>query len=141
MKILACLLLHLFLIFSPLASAENCLMEGKEVKLEGKLGVQTFPGLPNYESIQKGDEPETYWILTTGKSYCGIGRSLENDKLYRLERRTTKFQLVLTAEQYKEKKDLLTKKVIVKGKMFIAHTGHHHTEMLIELTSMEAAPQ
>ncbi|WP_019215930.1 DUF4431 domain-containing protein [Legionella tunisiensis] len=137
MKILACLLI---LIFSPLAIAERCLIEGKEIKLEGKLGVQTFPGLPNYERVKKGDEPETYWILTTEKSYCGIGRNLDNGKLYRLDRRATKFQLVLTAEQYREKKDLLNKKVIVEGNLFLAHTGHHHTEMLIELTSMEAAP-
>lgn len=137
MKILACLLM---LGFSSLAVAEDCITEGKEITLKGKLAVQTFPGLPNYESIKKGDEPETYWILTTEKSYCGIGHSLDNDKLYRLDRRATQFQLVLTAEQYKEKKNLLNKKVIVKGNMFTAHTGHHHTEMLIELKSMEAAP-
>src|SRR5579862_2439275 len=33
------------------------------VKLKGKIIQHTFPGVPNYESIEDGDAPETRWVL------------------------------------------------------------------------------
>ncbi len=33
------------------------------VKLRGKIIQHTFPGVPNYESIEDGDAPETRWVL------------------------------------------------------------------------------
>lgn len=33
------------------------------VTLRGKLIRHTFPGAPNYESIESGDYPETRWVL------------------------------------------------------------------------------
>jgi len=33
------------------------------ITLRGKLIRHTFPGVPNYESIEDGDYPETRWVL------------------------------------------------------------------------------
>ncbi|MBA2727895.1 MAG: hypothetical protein H0U49_06970 [Parachlamydiaceae bacterium] len=33
------------------------------IKLRGKLIRHTFPGVPNYESIEDGDYPEIRWVL------------------------------------------------------------------------------
>ncbi|KTC84054.1 DUF4431 domain-containing protein [Legionella brunensis] len=142
MKILAYLLL-LCSSVSSLAqsnSLDNCLIEGNDIKLTGQLGVQQFPGPPDYTSIAKGDKPESYWILTTQHPYCGEGQDLTSGKSHRLDEKSQHFQLVLTPKQYEKHRNLLNKQIIVKGQMFIAHTAHHHTPMLIEVSSMEAAP-
>jgi len=33
------------------------------IELKGKILRHTFPGVPNYQSIEEGDAPETRWIL------------------------------------------------------------------------------
>lgn len=40
------------------------------VTLTGTMTPKTFPGRPNYESIEKGDEPETFWILDLAEPIC-----------------------------------------------------------------------
>jgi hypothetical protein len=51
-------------LFSSHAAAAQCLeYEPKIVRLSGVLVRETYPGRPNYESIKKGDETETIWVL------------------------------------------------------------------------------
>ena len=38
------------------------------ITLQGKLIRHTFPGVPNYESIEDGDYPETRWVLEIPKT-------------------------------------------------------------------------
>jgi hypothetical protein len=38
------------------------------VSLQGSLMRHTFPGTPNYESLENGDAPETRWILIIPES-------------------------------------------------------------------------
>jgi len=33
------------------------------VELKGKIFQHTFPGVPNYQSVEEGDAPETRWVL------------------------------------------------------------------------------
>ena len=33
------------------------------IKLRGKIFQHTFPGVPNYQSIEQGDVPERRWVL------------------------------------------------------------------------------
>lgn len=56
-------LLCLFLVALP-GEAADCLKDGDTVSLVGKVWRETFPGRPNYQSIEDGDEPETVWALT-----------------------------------------------------------------------------
>ncbi|HEV7715064.1 MAG TPA: hypothetical protein VGO53_05695, partial [Steroidobacteraceae bacterium] len=48
----------------PLARATACAVENDEILVTGALSRETFAGPPNYESVDKGDKAETYWILT-----------------------------------------------------------------------------
>ena len=38
------------------------------VTLKGKILRHTFPGVPNYESLEYGDAPETRWVLVIPES-------------------------------------------------------------------------
>jgi len=38
------------------------------VSLKGKILRHTFPGVPNYESLENGDAPETRWVLQISES-------------------------------------------------------------------------
>jgi hypothetical protein len=136
MNIILYLLLSLFS-FSTLAKSDSCIVAGQQTQLTGTIKSETFPGLPNYDSIKKGDEPETYWILVTHKPYCGQGEDFSNPGQMITEKNQSRFQLVLTPEQYKQWKGLLHNKIVVKGSIFIAHTGHHHTPLLIEVTDIK----
>lgn len=99
--------------------------------LTGKIIRKTFPGRPNYESIQDGDEPETYWLLVSDKPFCVNGKN--GDASYSLETKIKQIQLVFTAasDEYKKYKNLVGKNVIIHGQIFPMQTGHHHTNVLI----------
>ncbi|KTD77164.1 DUF4431 domain-containing protein [Legionella waltersii] len=140
MKYLWCFIVGVFS-FSTVAQAEGCILAGQATQLQGKISIETFPGRPNYESIKDGDEPEVYWILTTKKPYCGqgVGFNDEGQEITQIEKNQTRFQLILTPEQYKQWKALLPNNVTVEGSMMMAHTGHHHTAMLLQVTNMKGA--
>ncbi len=48
-------------------------------------------------------------------------------------------QLVLTPDEYQTNKGMLGKDVVARGTLFGAHTGHHHTPVLLITKSMEPA--
>ena len=135
MNILLLLLISLVSL-SAFAETKGCIPTGEQTQLVGTIHMQTFPGLPNYESVKKGDEPETYWILATNRSYCGQGEDFMNTGKIKIEENQNRFQLVLTPEQYKQEKGLLNKQVLIEGSLFFAHTGHHHTPLLVEVTKI-----
>lgn len=49
--------------------AAECLYYG-DVRLTGRLVQQTYPGLPDFESVTKGDEPLVIWILQLDYGVC-----------------------------------------------------------------------
>lgn len=83
-----------------------CLRDGDAVYLVGKVWRETFPGRPNHESIENGDEAETVWILILDSPRCILGISPEDNKQYEIGR-ITRFQLVLTPTQYKQHSAIL----------------------------------
>ncbi len=126
--------LFLFILISILyfhhplfAADEVCLKENAEVNWVGTIHRTTFPGPPNYENIQKGDKPETYWILKLKKPVC-----IANEKAL------SSFQLIVDPTTYKNKK-LLKENVRVEGTLMPQITGHHHTPYLIQVKSIVAA--
>lgn len=126
-----------YAVFAASVHVDECIVEGSHVHLMGKLVSETFPGQPNYKSIEQGDAPETYWVLNTEKSYCGEGYNLTTKNLSRLDKSCSRFQLVLRQEQYDSERALLGKKVIVSGQIVLATSGHHHTSMLIKVSDIE----
>ena len=104
---------------SQLAMAAECLKEDQSVSFTGKVSRETFPGRPNYESIDNGDEPETYWILTINKPYCILAESPEDGSLYEVAKSATRFQLAFEdASVYQTQKKLVEKKGYCNGKTF-----------------------
>ena len=126
--------------FSLASIAENstdCLRDGDNVSLEGKVWRETFPGRPNYESIEDGDEPETVWILTLDSPRCVLGVSVEDNSLFEIGQ-LFRFQLVLTPSQYKQHLATLEHRAEIKGQLFQAVSGHHHTKALIDVKKVKA---
>ncbi|HCX5779002.1 TPA: DUF4431 domain-containing protein, partial [Escherichia coli] len=95
-----------------------------------------FPGPPNYESINDGDEPQFYWILYTNASITLIGRSMENGELYE-NGSSCMFQLCVPTDIYDNRLDILGKYVKVEGEVFFGHTGHHKTKALLNVSSIK----
>lgn len=132
------MVLTLLLIVSNSAIADQysgCIKDGDNVSFSGKVWRETFAGPPNYESIENGDEPETYWILTLDSPRCIIGIS-EDNKLYQIGN-IARFQLVLTSDQYKKHKGVLEHRAQINGQIFEGITGHHHTKALIDVKKIK----
>jgi hypothetical protein len=138
-RLLVSLLLVLLLTTSA-ASGESpaCLSYGPAVvKLTGRIRIKTFPGPPNYESVKKGDAPEEAWVLHLTRPICvKAGKENEFDVA---ERNVTDVQMALEPEQYKvwRKFARRTGPVVVTGTLFHSHTGHHHTDVLIDVKEIE----
>lgn len=112
------------------ASAQICYKDGQQVTLTGTLKRVVFPGPPNYESVEEGDEPEPYWVLFTKAPLTCIKDSPDwgsNDQ----------FQLIVRGDFYSKNQHYLNQQVSVTGEMFYAETGHHHTPVLIDVTAIK----
>lgn len=132
------LLILLLLLAAPaqgLAQAgRQCLSyEPATVSLHGRLLRRTFPGPPNYESVKRGDKPETYWLLHLDAPIC-VAASADNDA----ESGVTDLQLILTTKEYARFRKFVRRaiRVEVRGTLFHAVTGHHHTPVLLEVTDI-----
>ncbi|HKR59365.1 MAG TPA: DUF4431 domain-containing protein [Pyrinomonadaceae bacterium] len=115
----------------------QCLKYGPAVvTVAGTLRSQIFPGLPNYESIKRGDRKERAIIVTLAAPTC----STRNDSPQGLDDPETdirEMQLVVTkSAHWKTVERRLGKRVVVTGTLFHAHTGHHRTKVLIEVTNI-----
>lgn len=111
-------------------SSENCYEEGQKITLSGIIKRTVFPGPPNYESVELGDKPETYWVLNTKDPItCAKGSADWGSK--------NKFQLVLSDDLYKKYENSLNNSVSVTGKLMYSMTGHHHTPLMINVQSIQ----
>jgi hypothetical protein len=127
-------------LFSSVAAMAECLKDGENVSFTGKISRETFPGPPNYESIDNGDTPETFWILTITSPRCVVAESMENGSLYEVAKSTTRFQLAFEdSTVYKQQKKLVEKNATVTGQLFVGDNGHHHTKALISVKSIKDA--
>jgi hypothetical protein len=53
---------------APTPNAPDCLSyEPSVVRLTGTIVRETFPGAPNYASVEQGDKPEVYWFLNLSR--------------------------------------------------------------------------
>lgn len=121
------------------AEGTSCLRyEPSVVKMTGALVRRTFPGPPNYESIHQGGKPETYWLLDLTQAVCVDEDKAEPD-LNPAQKDVRRVQLVLDDKAYKTHKDLVGKRVVATGTLFGAHTGHHHTPVLLTVNTLAKA--
>jgi Domain of unknown function (DUF4431) len=119
---------------------EKCFnYEPEKVQLEGQLYEKMFPGPPNYTDIKEGDKKEVYWLIKIPNGFCV--NNTADDWAGKLVNQTD-VQLVIMPELidwYETKKSLLEQKVIVNGTLFPQMSGHHRTQVLINVESLEKA--
>lgn len=121
-------------------STRVCLKDGESVTLTGGLSRETFPGPPNYESIDNGDAPETVWVLTVERPQCVTAEEMESGAQYEVAKSTTRFQLGLNNPSlYETHRHLLDHPVVVTGQVFVGITGHYHTAASISTGKIERA--
>lgn len=108
--------------------------EGQQIELKGFVWRESFPGPPNYKSFIT-DSKETYWMLILPEPISLFSESFEDGSTFEIKN-INKLQLVISGEFYKENRDIVLSDVIVRGKLFQGHTGHHHGQALFELSSI-----
>ena len=108
------------------------------VELKGTLSVKTYYGPPNYGENPDTDAREELPILILNKSINVCGNP---DPKAGFDRKSVEdlreMQLVLKMPH----KEFIGKTVLVKGTLFHAFTGHHHTEVLMEVRSIKLDPK
>ena len=126
---------------SQSTTQSQCLSyEPAVVTLSGTLVRKTFPGPPNYDSVKKGDRPETGWFLDLPKSEC-VNESKTEPDLNPKQSGIHEIQLVLQPEQFQHHKGMVGRKVLATGTLFGAHTGHHHTPVLLTVRALDEPPK
>ena len=114
--------------YENIAENSNCLPSESNVSLTGFLSRETFPGRPNYKSIEEGDEPETGYYLHLSSSICAEGVNHETEKTYPVNGIKLLQLNVVHSQHWAAIKKLHDRKVrvIVTGKPYIGVTGHYH---------------
>jgi uncharacterized protein DUF4431 len=138
MKITISVLAFLALGAFPIrAQRQQLHYEPEKVTLTGRLVYRTFYGPPNYGENPKTDSRETQPILILDSMVDVIASASDpTDEAERLVKRIT---LVIHDFKANPVRPLLGKRVRVEGTLFHANTGHHHTKVLLEVSSLRAA--
>lgn len=126
-----CLLALLFTATASEAQRRQLNYETKDVTLTGRIVFRTFYGPPNYGKNPKTDSRETQAILLLDARIDVIGTP--NDEFNETERGVKAVTLVYDGSL----RSLDGKRVIAQGTLFHAHTGHHHTKVLMTVSSVK----
>lgn len=132
-----CFLLLLFLPQLSIGQSHCLEYEPAKVELAGRLVKKTYPGPPGYESIARGDRAETSWFLTLAHPIC-VATGKNEPELTPAQKDIRIVQLVVQNKTYQKRKSLLGKPVIVSGTLFAGHAGHHHTAVLLTVSTIHA---
>ena len=130
LRILFCLVFGVM----PLTQAravEPCLsFEPDVVSIQGMLERRVFPGVPGFEDLTTGDEPEVGFYLALDSPLCMAGN--DDEEALSVDDDVRLIQLVLDQPGYDALRPLLGETVTLKGSLFGAVSGHHHTEVLLQ---------
>lgn len=118
------------------AAAAPCFRYTERLTLSGKLVVKTYPGIPNYESVAQGDAPETVLVLLLPKPICMEAKKADTSVL---DEAVSGVRAVQLAATRKELGVTPGRAVRVSGNVFAAHTGHHHTPLVMSEVRVEEA--
>ena len=105
-----------------------------KVHLCGVFSHKTFFGPPNYGENPETDSKEHVTIMTLDSAITVLGKP--NDDVNSDTNSNVKEIQVVNLHDINLKR-FYHKKVIVGGSLFCANTGHHHTNVLIELESIK----
>lgn len=130
-SITICLLALLFITTASEAKRQELRYETANVTLTGRVVYRTFYGPPNYGETPKTDSRETQAILLLDSPIDVIGTP--NDEINETERGVKAITLVSD----RSLRSFVGKRVTVQGSLFHAHTGHHHTKVLMSVSSVK----
>jgi hypothetical protein len=100
------------------------------VTMVGFVFLRTYPGPPNYESVSRGDTPETGLYLGPDGWAC---RPAPGDTLpYYTTEDIQWIQLLLSEDDYPRMRKYLHKHVELRGTLSPGATGHHHTFLVFQ---------
>ena len=107
------------------------------VELEGKLVIQSKYGPPNFGEDPKTDQKVRIPVLVLKTPVNvlpieGTDDGINTEPVYRVRQ----IQLSFAVGGMDHKK-LIGKNVVVKGTLFRAHTGHHYTDVVLTVRSIE----
>jgi len=123
----------LLILFVLQPATQTCVSyEPDAVVLKGTIRQHTFPGPPNYESVARGDQAERVLVLHLAEPIC-VSASTDWEK----ETGVSDLQLVFINNRSQFGKSLAGRKVVVTGTLYHQHTGHHHTKVLIKVSSIK----
>ncbi len=113
----------------------SCLKyEPAVVNLIGILKAKIYPGAPNFVSVEAGDAPETVYYIELRPPICTITK----EETWMLgHERISEVQLAMLKIQFDQLGAYLGGVVSIKGSLFEAMDGHHHTPVLIDVKSFE----
>jgi hypothetical protein len=114
------------------ASALQCIEYGP-VRLVGTLVRQTYAGPPDFESVTKGDEPQTIWVLQLEERACVYSRSRAEREYEQDE-----IQLEVSPVQIKAYQQLLGQRLIVEGDL-IRGGARHEKRLVLVVTKLNEA--
>ena len=105
-------------------------------ELKGTVETQTFPGPPNYESIENGDEIERCWFLRLDHPIDVVANQPTTDLGWKTEKKVEILHMAIINDgDWKKVKN--GKRVKVAGKLFNRQNGHHHSRVLIEVDRID----
>lgn len=102
--------------------------EPETVNLKGQIVRGVF--------VNASERKETVWLLKLDKAICVNAAS--GDDINVKAESVRRVQLVLTAEQYREFKKYLNKRVAASGTLFHSHTQHHFTDVLLTVSEIKS---
>ena len=119
---------------SAAALAECLRFEPAEVELSGTLAARVFPGPPNYESVVAGDRAERAFILTLTRAIC-----VDADPQSEINGESQAgIQEIHIWWPDGDLAVLVGKRVVVRGRLSTAVTGHHRTPVILDVTHARA---
>ena len=124
----------LSLVARPLTAQQppTCLSyEPDTVRVSGTLARHMYYGAPGYGEDPKHDAKELGFYLDLSAPIC---MSAGGDDVNAAKSGIRRIQLVLDEQGYAQLRPFLGKRITLRGTLFGAITGHHHTPVLLTVS-------
>jgi hypothetical protein len=108
----------------PAAALEFTCLQYGPIDMVGTIVRHTYAGPPDFESVTKGDEPRTVWVLQLDQRIC-----VDANTRYPREPIQVEIELALTPEQFQRYQGLLGQRVRVSGEL--RHGGANYQKRLV----------
>lgn len=131
---------------APAQKLPRCLSyQPAVVQLTGTLVTATYAGPPHYESLARGDHPETFLFLVLSRPVC-IDADQRDPDINPQEKEIRRVQLIFTGIDDagdpgigRKAGKLVGKRVTVRGSLLGAQAPNQHTPVLLTVTALTRA--